>query len=425
MSLRSRRIVLAVLGSWGDLHPLLALGLALRDRGHVVRLAAEESYRTKIEGEGLEFAPLRPSFGLEDEATAARLMDGVDGARQVVQQLVMPAVRETHEDLLAACSDADLLIHHIMVVAAPLAATALRIPWASAPLNPLAFFSAYDPPVLPNSPQMERLRFLGPWVFPPLMRLAKRHVASWCRPYFALRDELGMTHLGHPLFEGQFSPYLNLALFSPLFGRPQVDWPPHSHATGFLFHDREHAEDDAIPRDVARFLDAGDAPILFTLGSAAVHAPGPFYEIASAASGKLGERALLLVGTGWRGKTGIAEGGRLCVARYARHSAVMAAAKAIVHQGGIGTTAQALRAGRPMLVVPFAHDQPDNCARVVRMGVGRRMQLRDLSVKSLLDELRSLLNRESYRERALAVREHLTREDGAAAACDLVETMFA
>jgi UDP:flavonoid glycosyltransferase YjiC (YdhE family) len=93
----------------------------------------------------------------------------------------------------------------------------------------------------------------------------------------------------------------------------------------------------------------------------------------------------------------------------------------VVHHGGIGTTAQALRAGRPMLVVPHAHDQPDNARRVCALGVARQLDARRYRARRVVRELTQLLTHRPYAVRAAAVGAVVAAEHGATAACDAME----
>ena len=158
-----------------------------------------------------------------------------------------------------------------------------------------------------------------------------------------------------------------LALFSPLLARPQPDWPPNTQVTGFVFYETSHE----LPPDIEAFLDAGDPPVVFTLGTSAVGAAGDFYDESARAAETLGCRAILLTGTDSRNLPPRKLPSSIMTAGYVPHGAVFPRAAATVHHGGIGTTAQALRAGRPMLVVPHAHDQFDNAFRVQKLGVAR------------------------------------------------------
>jgi UDP:flavonoid glycosyltransferase YjiC (YdhE family) len=224
-----------------------------------------------------------------------------------------------------------------------------------------------------------------------------------------------------PVIDGQ-SPLLVLALFSWLLGQPQPDWPPQTVVTGFPFFDPPGGT--ALSPELTAFLDAGPAPVVFTLGSSAVYDPGRFYEVSVEAVKQMGQRAVLLVGRGTATATGALSEEILAV-DYAPHSALFPRAAAIVHQGGIGTTAQGMRSGRPTVVVPFAHDQPDNARRLERLGISRTIPRREYSSEQVVSELRHVLEEPGYGDRAREVGQQVREEDGVGAACDALERLLA
>jgi UDP:flavonoid glycosyltransferase YjiC (YdhE family) len=259
------------------------------------------------------------------------------------------------------------------------------------------------------------------------MRFLKGTLESWSEPVYELRAELGLPRVRHPIFDGQHSPYRVLALFSPLFAEPQPDWPPQTRVTGFCFYDRRDAPEDAPGLDpsVARFLDAGDPPIVFTLGTAAVFAAGDFYRESIAAARALGRRALLLVGDHAHNPLPAPLPEGVAAFDYAPFGELLPRAAAIVHQGGVGTTAQALRSGRPALVVPHAHDQFDNGERARRLGVARWLPRARYNARRAERELRRLLEDPAYATRAAEVGRRLRAENGVANACDRIEELLA
>src|SRR3954451_20661100 len=111
-----RRIVLAAIGSLGDLHPYLAIALGLRERGHDVVMATSACYRQKIESLGLPFRPIRPdSDFVPDPARMARSMHSRWGTFHIGLELIGPHFRETYDDLVAASAGADLIVTHPLV----------------------------------------------------------------------------------------------------------------------------------------------------------------------------------------------------------------------------------------------------------------------------------------------------------------------
>jgi len=409
------RIVLATLGSLGDLFPFLALGLGLKARGHEVVLATCPLYRAKVEAEGLGFAPLRPDLpGPGQESTlATRVMDSRHGTRTVLQDWTMPALAETYADLEAACGGADLLLNHTIVFPGPLLAEKTGLPFLSVVLQPIVFFSEWDPCIPPTTPRWQGFHRLPR----PLVRWAYRQgwrmTRPWVRPVDYLRQSLGLpASAKHPLIEGQFSPLGTLALFSSVLGAPQPDWPQNTTQAGFLFYDDPTA---ALLPELEAFLQAGEPPIVFTLGSSAVMTAGSFFEEATKAAVALGRRAVLLTGRDQPVPPNLPP--RVLAVPYAPHALLMPRGCATVHQGGVGTTGQALRAGKPQVVVPFAHDQPDHAARITRLGVGRTVYRDACTAATLTAALRAVLDTPTVVARATELGETLRAEDSIAVAC--------
>jgi len=187
--------------------------------------------------------------------------------------------------------------------------------------------------------------------------------------------------------------------------------------------DADHDDGDGLSPELKRFLDAGEPPLIFTLGSSAIWVAKDFYRESIAAARALGERALLLIGHERnRPAEPLPEG--TAAFEYAPFGEVLPRARAVVHQGGVGTTGQALRAAAPALVVPFSHDQFDNGARVARLGCGRMLSRAKYNAASATRELRAILGDESYKTNALAVGRRVGAEDGTRAACDAIEEVL-
>lgn len=415
----SRRVALTTFGSLGDLHPFLATAKALRQRGCSVVLATSARYREAVEAEGIEFAAVSPDIDEFDRnpERIAYLMDERKGPERLTREVVMPHLREAYDQLLPVAKEADVLVTHSLTFAARLVAEQLRVPWISTALQPMVFFSRHDPAVLAPAPWLSRLDFLGPGFRGLLNGLMRRMTREWAAPWHQLRRELGLPEVKtHPMFEGQFSPHGTLALFSTLMARPQADWPVNTVITGFPFHD---TTDLSALGELQAFLAAGPPPLVFTRGSAAVYDAEDFFEVSLAAAKRLGQRALFTVGNDVRNQLGALPDGMLAVS-YAPFSVVFPAASVTVHQCGIGTCGQALAAGKPMLLVPHAFDQPDNAARLQRLGVGRMLGRRDYTVPNVEAALGALLGNEHYRIRAGQARRVVAGEEGAGHAADAI-----
>ena len=422
-----RRLFMTTCGSLGDLHPYLAVATGLRQRGHEVTVATSEMYRSKVEAEGLAFHPVRPDLGPLYKNTDAmrRVLDVTTGTEYLVRQLLLPHLEESYEDLLQACGSKDLLVSHPLAYALPLVAEKLRLPWVSVALQPLIFYSLHDPPVLPVSTKPYRIRRLRCWEYQMLFGFMRRQARPWMKPVDELRSRLGLAPaVAHPLFDGIFSPYGSLAWFSRLLAAPQPDWPARTHITGFPFYDRQRP-DSGLDSRLSEFLKKGEPPIVFTLGASTVLHAGDFFEQSLLAAHRLRSRAVLLVGPQARRKKWKSLPPTIFVTDYAPFSELLPHAAATVHQGGVGTTAEALRAGRPTLIVPHSHDQPDNAERVARLGVARVLYQKLYTAERAIAELTHLLSDNSYSAKAAAVGRMIRTENGVAAACDALEELAA
>ncbi|MCZ6837207.1 MAG: glycosyltransferase [Planctomycetota bacterium] len=418
---RPARIVLTTFGSYGDVLPYLSIGRRLRSSGHEVVLAAPAVYRDLAESAGLEFAPVRPDIDLGDADMFRRVMDPRRGTEVIVREILAPCLRESYHDLESACDQADLLVSHVLTYAAPILGERTGLPWMASVLSPMVFCSAWDPPALAPLPSLAKLRWLGPRVTGFVMGGLKRMARKWSEPMRSFRKELGLNADQDPMWEGQFSPHGNVALFSGAFAEAQPDWPQHTTICGFPFHDEDFGGDPDRDK-VEAFLEAGPPPVVCTLGSSGGHAAGPFYEHAAQAVRALDRRAVLVFADAAPPEDVSRD---VLAVRSTSFTRLFEASCAVVHMGGIGTMSQALRAGCPQLIVPFSHDQFDNALRVTRLELGGSVSRRRLTVRKIERGLRRILESSSIKDHVEACALRISAEDGAGAACAAIERVIA
>jgi rhamnosyltransferase subunit B len=328
---------------------------------------------------------------------------------------------ESYEDTLVAAEGADIIVSNMAAYATGVVAEKTGIPWASAMHLPTGFFSAFDPPLIPGFPGFSKaLRFLGPNFWGPFGRSTNRGMTWMARPWHRLRNEVGLPAAPgfNPLTESH-SPVLHLALFSKWLLDKQIDWPGQTVVTGFPWFDADG--ESGLPQELARFLDEGDPPLVFTLGTAVVADAGPFYDHSAAAAKLLGRRAVLLVKNPRVVLPELPDG--VVAFDYAPFSLLFPRAAAIIHHGGIGTTGQAMRSGRPSLVMPCAWDQPDNAERARRLGIARTIARHRYEPRRVAAELRLLLEDPAYSRRAAEIATKVRQEDGVSSACDALEAL--
>lgn len=357
-------VILATLGTDGDVFPYVGLGAALRGRGHRVTLVADERYAAIAHTYGLGFRSLMsasaaravfdpPEFWhpLKGPIHAARLGAGL-----------IPAQYELLAELVA--EGPAVIAASPGVIGARLVQEKLGTPMASIVLQPWMIQSDIVPPIMPGGLTLPR------WAPAPLKGL------YWCgvdavgalllgRTLNRCRRELALAPVRR-VFRWWLSPERVIGLFDPAFGPPQEDWLGQIRLAGFPAFDGA-PPGAGLPPDVRAFCDDGPPPIAFTFGTGMLHAHD-LHRAAVEACGLLSVRGILLTHHGEQLPSPLPPNVLHCA--FAPFSQLFPRCAAVVHHGGIGTVAKALAAGVPQLVLPIAYDQFDNAARVKRLGAG-------------------------------------------------------
>jgi len=418
------KALLVTQGSHGDIHPFIAIGKALRDRGHDVVLMTNPYFESQIRAAGLPFAPLGPHVDLKQAIAKHDVMHAQRGPRNLLRDFLLPNtledLRRTREQIREQRSDA--VVYHPIVTGAPWGAELEdRVPTVSITPSPTLWATPGDPLVLlPN--QSDAPGPASVWL--------GRLMSKWFLRFFfdrelnRMRRGLGLGKQRDQLWGNARNATLNLGVWSPLLRAPMPGDPASSAVVGFTWHDRDHTQETA-GAELDAFFAAGASPIVFGLGSTGVHAAARFYECAVEACLALGQRALLVVGRDQPAPPNMPRDGSIKAVSYAPFSSVFRRASVIVHHGGVGTTAQGLVSGRPTLITPMAHDQFDNAARAKRIGVSETLHFAKLDTPHLIAVLGQLLREPRYAAAAAAFAPRIAAEDGARRAAELIETLRA
>jgi rhamnosyltransferase subunit B len=405
-------VILATIGTDGDVFPYIGLGAMLRDRGHRITLAAPESYRARAQELGMEFCALVTVAELEQLLADSRfwhpLLSGVVSSRWGA-----PLVGRQYEDLATLAGQPDsALVANPGVLAARLVQEKLGVPMASLLLQPGLLPSSTAPPELPGGLTMPS------WFPHPLRRLYwlafdAATDALVARSLNRAREGLGLSAVRR-VVRWWLSEDLVIGLFPGWFAAPQPDWPPQLRLAGFGRFDGARG---ALPDDVRRFCEEGSPPIVFTLGTGMMHAAG-FFRAAVAACEALGARGLLLTKYPEVVPPHLPPRVRHCA--FAPFRQLLPFCRAVVHHGGVGTTAAALESGCPQLVLPLAWDQPDNGARVAKLGAGLVLKARHRSSAYMSDALARLMA-PAVSDRCQAIARQAKGVDGLEVAAGWVE----
>ncbi len=418
------RVVLVGMGSRGDVQPFVALGSALTALGYAVTVVAPSDFRDFVVDHGADFEPL--SFGLQEgiESELGRAWLGGSSSNQVREARMMRrVVRWTSEqladDLEQLVAGADVVVSSSLTVDA---VDALVEGTATAhvcalfqPLWPSAHGPSATFALLPGSSAVN-----AGWGW-----LARRATWDIVRPAGdLLRRRRGLRRRGHLGYAAALRRTPTLLAASSVVVPPAPDWPPALRQTGFWF--RSDPGEAEVEERLRSFVAAGSPPVHVGFGSMPTGDPGEVLDQVVAALDHVGARGV--IGSGLAGLGRDASSGSsprlpdsVLVVEGAPHEWLFPRCAAVVHHGGAGTTAAALRAGVPQVVVPHIADQPYWGRRVHDLGVGPApIARKDLTPEGLAAALEGALADET-RSAADLLGARIRHEDGVGDAARLID----
>lgn len=411
------KIAILTLGTRGDVEPFIALGLALKKRGHDVVLGAPENFQFWIEEKELVYR----SIGVDMQAfvrslEARKVMAGnVFAMVRMWRESIVPLTRKSLDAIWETAREAEVIVYH------PKTSGAIDVAEATgATLFHAAFFPLFPTRAFPlfvlrgnYGPWFNRLSYkvllLSRLLFLPTLN-------KW------RKDMMG---LGKASAFGFMNAYKNsltqLCAVSPAVvpGYPADD-SENILTTGYWFLDegKDWLPDSAL----MAFLEKGDPPIYIGFGSMTTGDPARLAQIIVEGVRRSGIRAIIATGWGAMEKIEVPE--TIYIIKGAPHCVLFKYVTAVVHHGGAGTTAAGLRAGLPTLICPLTFDQPYWGRRVFSMGCGPKPQLlKRLSTERFMKALIDLTQNESYRVHAGILAQTIAGENGIARAVDVIETM--
>lgn len=409
-----KTILLPTVGSSGDVYPVIALGKGLQARGERPYIVANAYYEDLVAANGLPFIPMGEADAYQKLINNPDLWHPTKGFQVLVEHAIGPYVRPLF-DIIAQFDPKETVVAASgFLYGARMAREKLGTPYATLHLQPALFRTAYDTPAMGGF-------FFPEWLPVWLKRvyfglidaaLVDRAIAPKVNP---VRAELGLPPQKHFFGDGFHAPQKSIGLFPDWYAPPQPDWPSQIELTGFVRYD--DGEEAALPPAVSDFLIAGDAPLIFTAGTAMKHGEG-FFATAVAAAKKLNHPAILV--TKFADQLPFPLPEHVLHVAYVPFSLLLPRAAALIHHGGIGTVAQALAAGVPQLVMPMSHDQPDNARRVTQLGVGKMVLPPDFEETAVAQALNELLTSNQVRMRCKALAQKVDFDRALAAACESI-----
>jgi rhamnosyltransferase subunit B len=416
------KILICTRGSLGDVLPYIALAHGLQKNGHQVLMVVNASNLGVVNKQGIECVAF--DVGQDIDAQNKKAFKGLTqsllGSLKVLRKLGKH-LRQEVACIQRLAPGFDLIIGSQTSLATPLVARALGKLWVFSGVSPMAFISFIDPPYLHGLRWLGKDSVLPNWWKAVLRWFFLKLLDVIYVDYRQIEQELGLTHQ-HPLFAGRYSPWLNLALFSPLLAKPQADWPAKTVQCGFV---KETIRVAHQTHDVGleNFLASGPAPVVFTLGSVARVDPQDFYHLALKVIAKLGVRAVLIKREGVPLNVGSSMPVHVC--SFADYSELFRSCKCVVHHGGVATLMQVIAAGKPSLILPRTLDQFDQAARAQKLGVAEVLPFKKLSEDELLAGVLSVLSDTRKTDGKLRdSAKSFTPEDGVRVACEQIHHLL-
>ena len=409
----SMRILFVPFGSEGDVNPLFWLADGLVARGHEPVFLLSPHYGHHATRRGFAWVPMGEEEDFLHYARDPNMWHRLRGPAFVIRGMTetLPAYREA---FAGAGRPIDLVVTSSFALAASSRAEAAQIPRLTLHLQPLCLQSVHDSPLY--LPELAWVNHSPRWVKKLFQKGAELLFWQLARkPLNAFRASLGLLPIRHFYDEAIHGGEALAALFPAWFAPPQPDWPRQLRQFGFPL---AATTPQALPPELERFLSDGPPPIVWTHGSANFDIRH-FQKRALAASRELGQRCLL-VSLEPPDET-LPPGARHVT--HVRFEDLFPRCAAAIHHGGIGTTSKAIAAAIPQLIIPRAHDQPDNAARIVRLGLGRTLSYSQLDTPALARTLRQLLADPAIKPHCLHYQALLRSADPLPALCDWAEAL--
>ncbi len=407
-------------GTTGDVHPFMRIAKALSAMGRQVTFITNTNHTRLLSGSGLACV----GVGTEEDYTRLLQDPNIWHPQKAFSAILahyQEQLLQIHEAIAAinATGPRVVIAHPIAVPAAVMAREqGIVHKIVSMYLAPSTLRTCHDPLRMGDTT-------LPAWVpmrwRPALWRFVER---GWIDPVAMTQLNAARTALGLPGVNTSFLGYLEsqpdlvVTLFPAWFGPAMPDWPQPLLSGDFQLFDA--ASTSQFTPELSAFLAAGDKPLVFTPGTGHRHAEA-FFAHALDAVTRLGARAVFL--TSHRAQVPAQLPASVLWQPYVPLSGLLPHVKAFIHHGGIGSTAEALRAGTPQVVAPFAWDQFDNGARVAELGVGEVIFARRLSSRKLVKAIRAVTTSEQLRTRCAEVRQRFTQRQDPAMLCAEMERL--
>jgi len=409
------RIVIAALGSRGDVQPFLNIGIGLSEKGHDVRIAASESFMELVKEHGLDFISIRGDF--------KKMLSSPEGRKFLksknpitfvsrIKKLSKELIQTMQDDIFDALDGADACVFSYLCGPVLDVAEKTGIPCFLGLVNPI--LKTGDHPHLAVTLKNLGSR-LNKWTYDLFTIFMWIAFGSICNNWRKRRLGLPKAPILQR-FEKQGIPIL--AAYSSYVVPKPADWPVQACVTGYWFP--KVRDDWQAPRELENFLASGPTPVCITFGSMIDSEIDQITKLVKNTLKNEKLRGIFLEGWSGMGKTE-SESNDFYYLESIPYNWLFPKVAAVIQHGGAGTLAATLEAGVPSIVVPFAADQPFWAQQVYKLGVAPKpIRRRALNEKRLSSALRIAINDKYLRKKAYELGCSIRGENGVAVAIDII-----
>lgn len=409
-------ILLPTMGSSGDVFPLISIGQAMQARGHKVFIIANLVFGKMVKESGLDFIALGSEQDYYNLVNDPDLWNPARSFNVIVKHGILPFMPLLFEIIHKFSPDDSLIASSLLLFASRMAQEKYGYRMATIQLQPSLLRSKYDPPMLQTNPFPD-------WFSPPLVRayyylIDKLFIDPMVKqPVNRFRKEMGLPPVVRLFNQWMYSPQMNICLFPDWFAARQPDWPLNTVQTGFVEYNSGKSE---LAPAVNKFLAAGSPPLVFTAGTGMDQASS-FFENGFSACQQNGYRAIFLTRFQHLVPRNLPDTIRHF--EFIPLKLLLPRVSAFIYHGGIGSMAQALAAGVPQLIMPMSQDQPDNAARIQKLGVGRVLLPQKFTPRNISAALNDLLHNPEIKQNCKTLAQKIDFNQALKKTCDHLQKL--
>ncbi len=412
------KAIIMAIGSAGDLFPYIKIGNALKKRGHDVLVLSSENFQELIEKNNLSFASVATTEEYHKHITNIDISNKMGQAnRLIVKYLMTVAMERIHQAVLENYEKNNtILISYQLCMGARIAQDKLGIPNVTLHLSPSSFISVEKTAKMyATKPVIGKFKIFSKfaiWLYKLMMYQFVKSETN------ELRKKIGLPVI-KKLYPWIYSPDKVLGMYPEWLAETEPDFPEQSSITTFPLTKIKPAKLDP---ELKKFLNSGSKPIVFTPGSPYNTSAIRLFEMATTACKNLNERGIIVS----KHKDLVPENlpEHMYYADFVDFETLLPLSKAVLHHGGIGTSAEALRAGIPQIIAPYGFDQPENAFFLKKLGLADDIKTKSVTAKELTAKIKALIYSTDALDKCSYYAKQLNRDDFLKETCDIIEEVF-